>query len=599
VPVSTGPVSTVPVSSGETVPADNAPSVQSVGGSTANATSSEGADYPSAGTAVCGTVALESPYNSKRHPALGTTRRVVTIPAGRGSGNYDTANTTYYFAPGINTLGTNVNDQIQTGPNDWYVGERAGGNGATIDGQWANNYAFVSQTGDADWIEYLTVSDFVGAYAIGESSIIGATTNQTIEYDTVQDNYPGSGLELGTNAVAKHDCLTHNGDYGLNAFSEYAVSRLTSGPSNVTVEDNEISYNDQCNYEDVPSGYWPNESPRQCGSPGNVGCGCAGGAHFWNVDGSNFSGNYVHNNYDVASWWDTDNNGETIEDNYYADNFDIAVDVEISYNALIEDDSFVGNGWGAGACGTAPGNPCYTAGNLDAAIYISESGGDAEVIGRAGGIDTITISGDDFDNNWDGVELYQSSDRFCSSPDNTSTGYGTLVPGSAPYWGQSGVAPKTTYYANDADSSGGCGQMDLSGTQRSSPRDYYDNCQWKTQNVSVSNDTFTFDAAAIPGCSPSSASPCGENGIVSQVASGIPWSPYQATAGGSAVPDAITNCQGTGTFVGCEAQDNYFNHNVHSHTGSQGWQFFYRQLGHTISDAAWRSHGQDVGSKFS
>ena len=72
----------------------------------------------------------------------------------------------------------------------------------------------------------------------------------------------------------------------------------------------------------MPAGYWPITSPRQCGSVGNMGCGCAGGAHFWNVDGSNFSGNYVHNNYDVASWWDTDNNGETIEDNYYADNFD-------------------------------------------------------------------------------------------------------------------------------------------------------------------------------------------------------------------------------------------------------------------------------------
>jgi hypothetical protein len=224
----------------------------------------------------------------------------VTIPAGRGLGNYDTANTTYYFAPGIHTLGTNVNDQIQMGPNDWYVGERSGGKRATVDGPGANNYAFVSQTGDPDWIEYLRVPDFVGAYAIGEPNITGAATNQTIEYDTVQDNYPGSGLELGTNAVAKHDCLTHHGNYGLNAFSEYGVSRVTSGPSNLTVGDNEITYNNQCNYEDVPA-------------------------------------------------------GETIEDNYYAENFDVAVFIEITYNALIEDDRFVGNGWGAGACGPALG----------------------------------------------------------------------------------------------------------------------------------------------------------------------------------------------------------------------------------------------------
>ncbi len=523
----------------------------------------------------------------------------MTIPAGRGPGNYDTPNTTYYFTPGIHTLGTNVNDQIQTGPNDWYVGERSGGQAAIIDGQRANNYGSVSQTGDADWTEYLTVEHFVGDYAIGEPNADGAACNQTVEYDTVQDNYPGSGLELGTNGIAKHDCLTHNGDYGLNAFSEYVVPGLTSGPSDVTVDDNEISYNNQCNYEYVPAGYWPIKSPRQCGSPGNAGCGSAGGAHFWNADGSNFAGNYVHNNYDVASWWDTDNNGEKIEDNYYADNLDVAVDIEISYNAFIEDNSFVDGGWGAGACGAAPGNPCYTTGNLAPAVYISESGGDGEVVGHADGIDTITISGDDFENNWDGVELYQSSNRFCLSPDNTSTGYCTLVPGSTADWSGNVAAPATEYYANDADTPRGCGQVDLTGAEPSGGHNYYNNCLWKTQNLSVTGDTFGFDAAAVPGCAPTAFSPCAENGIVSQVASGIWWSPYQTTASGNAVPDAITNCQGTNTFAGCIPQDNYFSHNTYTHTGSEDWKFFYWQLGDSIRAGTWLSHGQDAGSKFS
>ncbi len=327
----------------------------------------------------------------------------MTIHAGRGSGNYYTANTTYYFARGIHTLGTNVNDQIQMGQNDWYVGERRGGQVAIIDGQGAANYGFVSQTGDADWTEHLTVQHFVGDYIIGESNADGAASNQTIEHDTVHDNYPGSGLELGTNGIAKHDFLTHKGDSGLNAHLEYGVSHLTSGPSNVTVDDNEISHNDQSNCEEVPPGYGPIKSPRQCGSPGNVGCGCAGGAHFCNADGSNFAGNYVHNNYDTASWWGTDNNGETIEDNYLADNFAVAVAVEISYNALIEDNGFLDGGWGAGACGAAPGNPCYTRRNLDPPVYISESGGNSELVGHADGLYTITISGDDFETT--GTEL--------------------------------------------------------------------------------------------------------------------------------------------------------------------------------------------------
>ncbi len=440
--------------------------------------------------------------------------------------------------------------------------------------------------------------DFSGAYAIGESNITGAGIDQTYDYDTVEDNYPGSGIELGTNGVAEHDCLTSNGDYGIQAFSTYDVSSLTSGPQNVTIDDNEISYNDQCNWEKVPSGYWPITSPSQCGSVGSEGCGCSGGAHFWNVDGSNFSGNYVHNNYDVASWWDTDNNGETIEDNYYSNNFDDAVDIEISYNALVENNAFVDNGWGNGACGAASGNPCYTTGNLAPAIYISESGGNSQVVGNAGGIDTITISGDDFVNNWDGVEIYQSSNRFCASPDNTSTGFCTLVPGSTADWSESGAAPATTYYANDAGTPGGCGQVDLTGAPPSGSPDYYDNCLWKTQNVTVSNDTFSFDASAIPGCSSTSASPCGENGIVSQVASGISWSPYQTTAGGNAVPDAITNCLAANTFAGCTPQDNYFKDNTYTYTGSQGWQFYYWHLGNTISPAAWQADGQDAGSSL-
>ena len=338
----------------------------------------------------------------------------------------------------------------------------------------------------------------------------------------MHDNYPGRGLELGTNGIAKHDFLTHNGDSGLNAQSEYGVSRLTSGPSNVTVYDNEISHNDQCNYEEVPAGYGPIKSPRQCGSPGNVGCGCAGGAHFWNADGSNFAGNYVHNNYDIASWWGTDNNGETIDDNYFADNFAgavavaVAVAVEISYNALIQDNSFVDGGRGAGACGAAPGDPGYTTRNLDPAVYISESRGNSELVGHADGIYTITISGDDFENHWGGVELYQSSNRFCGPPDDTSTGYCTLVPGSTAEWSGSGAAPATAYYANDAGTPGGCGEVDLTGAQPSGGHNYYNNRLWKTQNLSVTGDTFSLDAGAVPGCTPTAASPCGENGTVSQ-----------------------------------------------------------------------------------
>jgi hypothetical protein len=83
------------------------------------------------------------------------------------------------------------------------------------------------------------------------------------------------------------------------------------------------------------------------------------------------------------------------------------------------------------------------------------------------------------------------------------------------------------------------------------------------------------------------------------VASTISWSPYQSTAAGYAVPDAITDCAPSGTFSGCESQDNYFADNTYTHTGSQNWQFFYRLLGNRVTPSQWQSDGQDSGSSFS
>jgi hypothetical protein len=788
--------------------------------------------------ALCGSSTLHSPYNSSNHPALGTTTNVITISPGNVTLSpywpFSAASTTYYFAPGTFTLDTtSLYSQIQMGSNDWYVGEYAGGVGATLSGSSKNNYGFTSQTGDSDTIEYMTAQNFIGAYAIGESNIIGASENQTLMYNTVQNNYPGSGVELGTNGVAKYNCLTHNGDYGMNTFT-WLPGTLTTGPNNVTVENNEISNNNQCNYEGVPTGttgYFPITPPTQCAGPGvpdiardpsspaikvsgsllgspesltsntfmppgqslavvtviatdssasagwtsesltdnlsthltwtlakfqgdtaskgavgvwwafvwnspgpsgmtvtatlavggsqviesmgvavdvitgaywqnpvgavtagdssgrnlsapltptatggsalflaatdgnatgtptagsgdyvsdsmnssgtsaasewlgtssgpsrstskatktltmtggsasarfdyvayeivtptGTGCGCAGGVHFWAVDGSFFENNYAHDNYDPAAWWDTDNNGETITNNYFSNNFAEAVTIEISYNALIQNNSFVNNGWGAGACGAAVGNPCYTGGNLSPAIYISESGGNSQVVGHAGGIQTLTIAANSFTNNWDGILLYQSSDRFCGSPNNTSTNYCTLVPNSTSYWDQSPPAPSTTYYANSGTGAGGCGSADLMNTDPTNA--YYNNCQWKTQNANVTLNTFSFNASAIPGCSTTSLSPCGENGLASQVASSPSWSPFLAQ-GGQAVPDAITNCQGSNTYTHCMSQNNYFSSNTYSHTGSQDWQFFYLDLNVTINRTAWLGHSQDSGSAF-
>ncbi len=577
--------------------------------------------YPASPTAVCGTSTLQSPYNSSNDPPLGTTTSVVTIPTGVDPGPYDTANTTYYFAPGLHTLGTTAYNQVDTGSNDWYVGEyAASAGGAVINGQEVNEFGFVNSGTTADSYEYLTVEGFT-TYGLGGSELPsgGAAPDQTYAYITAEDNYPGSGLNLGTDSSLSYSCLTNNGDYGFNVYcngSGCDASNLTTGPQDLVVEHDEVSYNDVCNWSGVPAAYWPGPSslPSGCGSVAGTCFGCSGGVKFWATDGTVVDDNYVHNNYDVGVWYDTDNDGATIEGNYISNNFGEGVMYELSYNALIEDNNFVDNAWALGACGAGSGNPCDVAGNLAAAIYVSESGGNTNVEGNAG-IGTLTISGNAFTDNWDGVFLSESANRFAGSPDNTSAGYSTIgpnVPDSsgatyAPYFSGSGSAPAATYYDNSGSSSGGCGQADLTGATAGGSPDYYDNCDWRTQNVSVSGNTFNFDAADIPGCSPSSTTLCGYNGLTSVVATAPSWNPYISTPGGTpgaSVIDRVSNCRSGSvdtidlTYTGCVAQNNWFSANTYNHTGSQNWGFDFANQGTEVTASQWQGYGQDTGSTF-
>jgi hypothetical protein len=63
----------------------------------------------------------------------------------------------------------------------------------------------------------------------------GAGHGWTIQYNTVQHNQ-GAGVFIGSNDVVQYNCLTHNGEYGFNAYE-------AAGVSNVVLTHNEISYN--------------------------------------------------------------------------------------------------------------------------------------------------------------------------------------------------------------------------------------------------------------------------------------------------------------------------------------------------------------------
>jgi len=281
---------------------------------------------------------------------------------------------------------------------------------------------------------------------------------------------------IGSHNTLSWDCITQNAQYGFNAYS-------ASGPVGITIGHSEISHNDAFDYETR----YPD-------------CGCSGGGKFWAVNGATIVYNYVHNNKSVGLWADTNNRGFEFEDNYIANNESTGLMYEISYNAVIEWNTFIRNGIAGG-----PKNPGFPT----SAIYISESGSDPRV--KSAYNTRFLIGANVFVNNWGGVILWENSNRFCGSPDNSSSSDCTLVNPSA--------TTKT------------CSDHTLI-----KQRPYISDCRWKVQNVVVTNNTFKFDPAAVGTACLRSPGTCGYNGLFSEYGSDPSWSPYMADL----VPNNIT-----------------------------------------------------------
>jgi hypothetical protein len=431
------------------------------------------------------------------------------------------SHTTFWLSPGTYTFGDNKFDQVIPKAGDRFIGAP----GAVIDGRHKNLFAFTQHAPNVT-IEYLAIENFGGPGDNNNQGVVNhdSGTGWVIEHDTIKDN-AGAGVMLGSNDVLSYNCLTSNGQYGFSAYQPKGVHHLL-------VSHNEISFNDTYDWERALPG-----------------CGCAGGAKFWNVDGAIVNGNYVHGNESVGLWVDTDNTGFDISDNYISDSYNEGLIYEISYNARIADNTFVGNGLHKG-----PATPSFPTG----AVYISESGSSTSVGGPYG--TSFAVTGNLFINNWSGVILWENANRFCGSPYASAT-YCTLV------------SPKVANVRT-------CDRANLEGSHPRGSPDYFSLCRWKTQNVSVSDNTFDFDPSAV-GQDCKATNGCGFNGIFSEYGSDPSWSPYHGTV----VEDAITS-----------HQNNHFRANKYMGP----WRFMVHELGHAVSFDTWRHKwSQDLDSTYS
>jgi hypothetical protein len=439
----------------------------------------------------------------------------VTVPAGSNAGvDFSQPHTTYWFAPGVHTLGSGQYTQILPGRGSTYVGAP----GAILDGRQDNLYAFGGSATDVT-ISYLTVQNFGGDGENQDQGVVNvnSVSGWTVDHSTLKDN-AGAGVMLGSRNTLSHDCLADNQQYGFNAYSQ-------NGLANLVLKDNEIAGNDTFN--------WEAHSPD---------CGCTGGGKFWDVKNAVIENNWIHDNHSVGLWADTNNRGFEFRNNYISDNYDYGLIYEISYNAIIEQNTFVRNGLKSGPKGR---------GFPTSAIYISESGSDHRVRGNYGS--TFLIAKNSFIDNWGGVILWENADRFCNSPANTSSGTCTLVDPSV-------ATVKSCDSANI------------------NRQPYYDDCRWKTQNVLVEDNLFSFKPSDIgPSCTP--ANDCGFQGVFSEYGTYPNWSPYQKAA----VEEHITYNQ---------------NNRFRANTYIGPWVFMVYEQGNVVNWTQWQGkpYLQDKGS---
>jgi len=321
----------------------------------------------------------------------------VNVAAGDNSTmNFGVAGATYWFAPGVHTLGSGRSSQIIPGNNSTFIGAP----GAIIDGQNVNAYAFTQHAVNVR-LAYLEIRNFVSPNNEGVVNHDGGE-GWVMEYNYMHHN-GGAAVFVSSRNVLRYNCLRDNRQYGFQGIGPGGGGAAVG----ITLDHNEIARNDT-------------------------------GGKFWDVNGAVVTNNWVHDNLSVGLWADTNNRNFLVEGNYLENNYGEAIIYEISYNAQIRRNTFKRNALGKGR-GFAARNDNFPV----AAIYISEAGGDSRVPGTP----TVEIGGNYFEDNWSGVTLWENADRFCNSPANTSTSYCTLVsPGATPTsCAQPGIATAPLY----------------------------------------------------------------------------------------------------------------------------------------------------------
>ena len=424
---------------------------------------------PVAGTDICGKPILDSPWSysgqpgtfnvrnePKGLPTIGVKKsnfpwatKIIVVPAGNNTrtaaalARYQVNKAVIYFEPGVHE----IMDGMYTGHNSAYVGgyTRTAGkaildgvdgatNGTGRGGNRLSASASSSGNNVYDTWEYLTIRNYTSSLnnsIMGNVNGGGSDVGDVYKYLSIgpdqygyaginiaprrgMDSGGGYAIDAGSNTTIEYSCLTQNAQGAFNI----------SNAANVTISHNDINRNGLGIYPDVSG---PGGSPFSCGCSG-------GGKIFYSLD-ANFVDNYVHDNYNVGVWFDTDNAGANISGNYISSNWGDGIRYESSYNSNISGNTLVGNGWASNGKWPAglhdaacfDGISCTNGfgpltgqggGNPYAAVDLSNSGGNGNLHTRYQG--QLLVENNVLRNNFGGLKIYTDTNRYPDNIDNDS-----------------------------------------------------------------------------------------------------------------------------------------------------------------------------------
>lgn len=230
-------------------------------------------------------------------------------------------------------------------------------------------------------VEYLAISNDLHTTA----GTISTGSGWTIEHNNFHDSYgkPGQGVALynADQATIEYNCFSKLGDYA----------------GNLSGKDISFRYN-----EVLKTPYEP-----------DPGCGCSGGGKWWGTLNADIVDNaFVADGIgggQPAIWLDNGNTGTLIDGNYFYRNAGSAIANETGYNMLVRNNLFLDGGWGNGQ---GKGS------NNDGALNLNSSGGFNIPGSRYE--DSISVSGNYFIDDWEGINIWQSGQRSC---DNSGEGW--------------------------------------------------------------------------------------------------------------------------------------------------------------------------------